>query len=299
MSQHPSLDSLILKEAVDQEYTWLSTTVPLNHCWASYWADKKLYKKRKKDFAALLPLLRDKVHTLSMQFHCMENSTKTIREVNPNQTPVDICDQPVFALTKRLMWKHDRFKKYFCLFGGLHVEKSLLVMHGEFVTGSGLLKLLGISNLSVCSLQTVASTASDIKGARYALQVSACVIYKKLVDAHANSDSSLPILDWLDVISARSTMALYWKHIMELEVHILIYIRSIREGNFQLHIEALRALMKWYFALDHIHYSRWLTVHLFDLVNLVWQHPDVYENFCKGYFAFNKSCSEFSSMALD
>ena len=230
---------------------------------------------------------------MSMQFHCMNIITKTIKEVNPTQTPVDVCDQPIFALTKILIWRYDCFKNYFCLFGGLHVEKSLLVMHGEFVSGSGLLKLLGISNLSVCSLQTVASAVSDIKGAHYALQVSACVIYKKLVDAHSNSGSSLSILDWLNVIST------IWKQILELQVHILIYIRSIREGDFQLHILALRALMKWYFALDHYNYTRWLTVHLFDLVNLEKQHPDVYENFSKGYFTFNKSCSEFSSMALD
>ena len=172
-------------------------------------------------------------------------------------------------------------------------------MHGDFVSGSGLLKLLGISNLSICSLQTVISSVSDIKGTRYALQVSVCVIYKNLFYAHSSSGSSLSHLDWLDEISTTSAMALYWKQILELQIHILIYIRSIRESNFQLHILALRALMKWYFALDHYNYSRWLTVHLFDLVNLEQQHPDVYENFCKGYFSFNKSCSEFSTMALD
>ena len=62
---------------------------------------------------------------------------------------------------------------------------------------------------------------------------------------------------------------------------------------------ALRALMKWYFTLDHYNYSRWLTVHLFDLVNLEKNHPDVYIYFSKGYFTFNKNGSEFSTMALD
>ena len=94
-------------------------------------------------------------------------------------------------------------------------------------------------------------------------------------------------------------MAPYWKQILELQIHILIYIRSIKESNFQLHILALRALPKWYFALDHYNYSRWFTVYLFDLVNLEQQHPDVYKNFSKRYFSFNKSSSEFSTVALD
>ena len=62
---------------------------------------------------------------------------------------------------------------------------------------------------------------------------------------------------------------------------------------------ALRTLIIWYFPLDYYNCSQWLTVNLFDLVNLEQQLTDVYENFCKGYFSFNKSCSEFSTMALD
>ena len=74
----PSLESSILNEAVQQEIEWLDTTVALNHGWASYHASQKRYKKGKKDFTAVLPLLREKVHTLSMQYHCMNIVTNTI-----------------------------------------------------------------------------------------------------------------------------------------------------------------------------------------------------------------------------
>jgi len=35
---------------------------------------------------------------------------------------------------------------------------------------------------------------------------------------------------------------------------LLLYIRSIREGNFQLYIEALSKIVPWMFALNHLHY---------------------------------------------
>ena len=54
-----------------------------------------------------------------------------------------------------------------------------------------------------------------------------------------------------------------------------------------------------FFALNHYNYARWVSVHLFDFVNLQLSHPDVYGNFMNGFFTFNKSCSEFSNMALD
>ena len=42
---------------------------------------------------------------------------------------------------------------------------------------------------------------------------------------------------------------------------ILVFVKAEREANFQLDVEALEALAPWFFALDHINYSRWLPVH--------------------------------------
>ena len=39
-------------------------------------------------------------------------------------------------------------------------------------------------------------------------------------------------LDWLDEISTTSVMMLYWKQILKLQIHILIYFRSIRESIY-------------------------------------------------------------------
>ena len=32
--------------------------------------------------------------------------SKTISVINPNQTPVDTCDQPVYTLTKQIQWRY-------------------------------------------------------------------------------------------------------------------------------------------------------------------------------------------------
>ena len=86
----------------------------------------------------------------------------TIGEINPSQTSVDVCDQPIYALTKQLQWRFpSHFRKYFCLFGGLHVEKRLLVLH--FIKGSGLPEVLRLSNLSICSLENTMLFVNDYK----------------------------------------------------------------------------------------------------------------------------------------
>ncbi len=39
--------------------------------------------------------------------------------------------------------------------------------------------------------------------------------------------------------------------------------------------EALTKIVPWFFALDHIHYSKWIPIHLRDMVSLKECHPDV------------------------
>ena len=67
---------------------------------------------------AIMPLLRDPVHILEMQYHCMEINVNTINALNPGQTPVDTCDQPIYALTKEVQWRYPiKFQRYFSLMG--------------------------------------------------------------------------------------------------------------------------------------------------------------------------------------
>ena len=177
---------------------------------------------------------------------------KTISVINPNQTPVDTCDQPVYALTKQIQWRYPELfgnSKYFSLFGGLHIEKALLIVHGEFIKGSGLDKLLGQSNLSITGMENTVVNVTDIKRCRYGLQISACAIYQQLVKAF-NTKSNITVWEWLAQKSETSTMTLYWKNILEMQIHILIFIRALRESNFELYVVSLKSLMKWFFALD-------------------------------------------------
>ena len=52
--------------------------------------------------------------------------------LNPGQTPADISDQPAYALTKELQFDHpEMFSQYFPIFKQLHIEQSLLVIHGQ------------------------------------------------------------------------------------------------------------------------------------------------------------------------
>ena len=87
--------------------------------------------------------------------------------------------------------------------------------------------------------------------------------------------------------------------VMPLELMTLQFVRSLREGNFQLYMQSLAKLVPRMFAWDRTNYSRWLPIHIRDMTQLEAMHPAVYEQFGQGHFTVQKTQHCFSSMALD
>ena len=89
--------------------------------------------------------------------------------------------------------------------------------------------------------------------------------------------------------SEEREMCHYWYIIIGLMLNLLIFVRSIREGNFSLYVSFLKQVVKWYYASGHYYYTRWVTVHLYDLVNVPTTASYLGKCFSDSYVAFQKS----------
>ena len=77
------------------------------------------------------------------------------------------------------------------------------------------------------------------------------------------------------------------------------FVRSLREGDFPLHVQACNELCSWFHAPDHTNYARWRPVHVRDMVQLAQQNPEVHAEFMKGNIVVQKYRRKFSLMAKD
>ena len=99
----------------------------------------------------VLLLIDAPIHTLDTQYHCMKIVEKTTQLLNLGQIFVNESDQPVYRLLKELHWRFsNRFgpEKYFCLFGSLHLEKSILLVMASYglpIAGLSIVGLFGVS----------------------------------------------------------------------------------------------------------------------------------------------------------
>ena len=237
-----------------------------------------------------------------MQKHCIEVIKSAVDLLNLGQVTVDVSDQPVYALSKQIQILYpDQFGPgfYFPMFGGLHIEKVLLVIHGQLIEGSGLSELMDVSNLSVSGSGDALVKVPHITRTRYLMQVCLCAEFKALKDAHSNRHETSSVYSWLTDESTKNDTMHYWKMIIDFQLYILLFIRSQREKNFLLYINILRSLMKYIFAFNHHHYARWLSVHVDDLLRLQHTSVDLYDVFMSGNFVLQKSNNPFSAIALD
>ena len=81
-----------------------------------------------KYISALYPLFHKKSASPEMILHGMKLVEKTILFLNPDQIPVLVVNQPLYALPKKLQWTYLESlgeNKFVGLLGGLHIEMVL------------------------------------------------------------------------------------------------------------------------------------------------------------------------------
>src|SRR6218665_3084029 len=81
----------------------------------------------------------------------------------------------------------------------------------------------------------------------------------------------------------------FWSLVKEFENTVLLFVRSFRESNFGLYLDAMISLIPWFFALDRTNYARWLSVHIRDMADLQNSNREVFNQFNLGKFTVKKT----------
>lgn len=100
--------------------------------------------------------------------------------------------------------------------------------------------------------------------------------------------------------SSRGPQAQLWESYLSMVELFLHFIRSYRTGDWSLHKACLGKMLPWMSAYNHCNYSRYLTVYLWDMLQLHVTHPDVEQKMLLGEFAVQRSEGKpFSQIPID
>jgi len=70
---------------------------------------------------------------------------------------------------------------------------------------------------------------------------------------------------------------------------LLEMIRASREGNWPLHLHAIRMMIPWCAAYDKVNYARYLSIYRAQMTRLEEEHPDIYHHMMEGGFSVQQS----------
>lgn len=128
---------------------------------------------------------------------------------------------------------------------------------------------------------------------------TAAVLYSLLYEAFTQENPDISFEEWIKEKCSNCPTFRFWLLVLDLEVLLLPFVRSIRDSNYGLFTQTLKKLAPWFFLMDHTHYARWLPIHIKDLEELKYTAPSVHEYFSKGQFVIHKTNNPFSALAVD
>ena len=70
-----------------------------------------------------------------------------------------------------------------------------------------------------------------------------------------------------------------WFSFMEMMNVLFAFLRSVKIGNWELHLQATRDMLPWFFGYDHQNYSRYLTYYWVQMSKLPETHPSIHNEF--------------------
>ena len=320
--QQRTEDGDYIDTAFAEEFNWLQNVNSLiqaeslenktRFSWAAFHCSEGLRQKAiaaSSAVSALLPLFPDEAKSVAMIKHSLNVIKASVEYINPGQIPVIAFDQPLYALAKKIQWNwRDIYgeQKFLAMFGGLHIEQAFLKTLESLLEDSGWTAALVDADVATAGTAGLFTKIANIKRTRKAHQVTVSALCALLQSAYAkyqqdfdDDDCAFSFDDWCAQKVLQVPQFHFWYLTMQLELLLLIFLRSIRQANFSLHVDSIAKMLQWFFALNHHNYARWLSVHLLDMRALPQTAPDVARRFDDGFFTVNKSSKRFSAIAID
>ncbi|KAK3922349.1 HTH-type transcriptional repressor GlcR [Frankliniella fusca] len=199
--------------------------------------------------SAMLPLLDEKSTSPGIIKHAY-NSTP---EPGPNAA-VLCMDQQLYVLAKKLQWLKRALygeERVVMLLGGFHIEKAFLAVIGQMLEKSGWVHILACSGVTTAgsaegalkvlnnvTKPSVPTSVSRVAGACFTPEncCRSALIFDAYDEQQPNRD--LTFDEWVERSRTKSPTFYFWLLVLNLEILLLTFVKSQRQGNYGLYTES-------------------------------------------------------------
>ena len=103
----------------------------------------------------------------------------------------------------------------------------------------------------------------------------------------------------MNIVSHRYPCSKCGPIIMELELLLCTFVRSLRNGDFSFYFQVCDELCSYLHVMDNANNARQLPVHVRDMIQMSDTHSDINAKFMEGNFVIQKSAHTVSLIVKD
>ena len=139
---------------------------------------------------------------------------------------------------------------------------------GDWLDCSGWVEAITNSETAKGGVADSSLSGSKVSKTRNAYQITLCALGILLKRTYNEEAPTQPFKEWKRNKENKYPQFKFWSLTRDLEMLLLRFVRLLRSKNFKLFVKCLEEILTFSFALDHLNYVRWLSVHLKDLKSL-------------------------------
>ena len=272
------------------------------------------------DEIGYLPTIHAPATDIAIVYEILQCSVMIQKQL---QLPYIICvfDQAIYAKAIELTWKHPHlFKELVIRMGDFHTVFNFMATIGKRFQDAGLRDLAVESDVIAegssqavmeCRLYKLVyeallrlawktfprwlqTTYPEKQHVLTTLLTNVGTTDETAEESMAEllrSDSCQEVLNLFEVYTQHirngegGDLAAFWMSYVDMVDIVLGLIRAAREGNWDLHLQSVRAMIPWLFAYDRVNYVRYLPYYYASRTRLDITHPGVSEEFRQGRFS--------------
>ena len=164
------------------------------------------------------------------------------------------CDQQLYRVAMKVIWAYpEKIVKVVLRLGGMHTLMSFVGSVGTLMAETGLTDVMEAAFAGTGKMLTGKKFPQNVRALRMVVEE----LLRRTIEGN-NFQSMHDLMSFLEDISSRSKTAKLWIDCLVKPVFVMMmYIRGEREGEWTLHLQAVKLMLPYFFAAGHVNYARY------------------------------------------
>jgi hypothetical protein len=228
--------------------------------------------KTKAVYLPLIDMTPSDPDTIMTALH----EAKRLSKERGQKNTIFTSDQQLYRVAVEVQWAYpSQFSDVIIRLGGMHMLMSFAGAIGTLMQGSGLSEILE---------STFAGVTKMLSGKKFPQNIRAMRIVLEELLRSTMSEGSITtmeeLLARLDHAASTSNTSKLWVDCFIKPVFIImLYVQAEREGDWPLHLLAVKQMLPYFFASAHVNYARYGLYYMRSMESL---GPEELSKFMKG-----------------